>query len=108
MQNTERQDVYTRITGQIISSLEQGVRPWSKPWSADNAAGRITRPSSIAEKIIDHLTKLGFETLRTIRQHKRKSVEPDNERSIIEGTGMEGPPQEREQRPTMEDPTDAT
>jgi len=44
MQNTERQDVYTRITGQIISSLEQGVRPWIKPWSAENAAGRITRP----------------------------------------------------------------
>jgi antirestriction protein ArdC len=27
MTNTERQDVYTRITSQIISSLEQGVRP---------------------------------------------------------------------------------
>jgi antirestriction protein ArdC len=25
MQNTERQDVYTRITGKIIASLEQGV-----------------------------------------------------------------------------------
>lgn len=44
MQNTERQDVYTRITGQIIHSLEQGVRPWSKPWDAEHAAGRITRP----------------------------------------------------------------
>jgi len=44
MQPTERQDVYTRITGQIIQSLEQGVRPWTKPWNADNAAGRITRP----------------------------------------------------------------
>jgi len=44
MQNTERQDVYTRITGKIIESLEQGVRPWIKPWSADNAAGRIIRP----------------------------------------------------------------
>ena len=44
MQNTERQDVYTRITGKIIESLEQGVRPWIKPWSAENAAGRIIRP----------------------------------------------------------------
>ena len=44
MQNTERQDIYTRITGQIISSLEQGVRPWIKPWSAENSAGRILRP----------------------------------------------------------------
>jgi len=44
MQNTERQDVYTRITAQIISYLEKGIRPWSKPWNAEHAAGRITRP----------------------------------------------------------------
>jgi antirestriction protein ArdC len=44
MTNTERQDVYTRITSQIISSLEQGVRPWIQPWNAADAAGRITRP----------------------------------------------------------------
>jgi len=44
MQNTERQDVYSRITGQIIHSLEQGVRPWIRPWDAEHAAGRITRP----------------------------------------------------------------
>jgi antirestriction protein ArdC len=44
MQITERQDIYTRITGQIIASLEQGVRPWLKPWNGENAAGRITRP----------------------------------------------------------------
>ena len=37
-----RQDVYTRVTQRIISDLEQGVRPWQKPWSADHA--RITRP----------------------------------------------------------------
>ena len=24
--------------------LEQGVRPWVKPWNAEHAAGRITRP----------------------------------------------------------------
>lgn len=44
MQNTNRQDIYTRITGQIIASLEKGVRPWVKPWTAEHAAGRITRP----------------------------------------------------------------
>jgi antirestriction protein ArdC len=42
--NTEKPDVYTRITGQIIASLEQGVRPWTQPWSAAHIAGRITRP----------------------------------------------------------------
>jgi antirestriction protein ArdC len=44
MQNTERQDIYTRITAKIVASLEAGVRPWIKPWSGANAAGRITRP----------------------------------------------------------------
>ena len=37
-------DVYSRITGKIIADLEQGVRPWMKPWHAEHAAGRITRP----------------------------------------------------------------
>jgi antirestriction protein ArdC len=44
MQSTERQDIYTRITERIIQSLEQGVRPWVKPWNAENAMGRIIRP----------------------------------------------------------------
>ena len=44
MNNTERQDVYTRITEQIISSLEQGVRPWMQPWNTEHSAGPITRP----------------------------------------------------------------
>ena len=39
-----RQDVYERITGHIVSELEKGVRPWLKPWNAEHAAGRITRP----------------------------------------------------------------
>ena len=43
-QTTNRQDVYSRITSQIVASLEQGVRPWVKPWNAEHAAGRITRP----------------------------------------------------------------
>jgi len=44
MSNTEKQDIYTRITAKIVASLEAGVRPWIKPWSGENAAGRITRP----------------------------------------------------------------
>jgi antirestriction protein ArdC len=44
MQNKEKQDIYSRITNQIVSHLEQGVRPWVKPWNAEHAAGRITRP----------------------------------------------------------------
>ncbi len=41
---TERKDVYSRITDQIVADLEKGVRPWVKPWNAEHAAGRITRP----------------------------------------------------------------
>lgn len=41
---TEHKDVYTRVTERILSDLEQGIRPWIKPWSAAHAAGRITRP----------------------------------------------------------------
>ena len=37
-------DLYKHVTDQIVSSLEQGVRPWTRPWSAEHAAGRITRP----------------------------------------------------------------
>ena len=44
MPRTEKQDVYTRITNQIVSHLEKGVRPWVRPWNAEHAAGRITRP----------------------------------------------------------------
>lgn len=41
---TPRQDIYARITGQIVAALESGVRPWVRPWNAEHAAGRITRP----------------------------------------------------------------
>ena len=37
MQRTEKQDIYTRITNQIVSHLEKGVRPWVRPWNADQA-----------------------------------------------------------------------
>jgi antirestriction protein ArdC len=37
-------DIYQRVTDQIVAELEKGVRPWLKPWNAEHAAGRITRP----------------------------------------------------------------
>ena len=39
-----RKDVYTRVTDRIIADLEQGVRTWMKPWSAEHTAGKISRP----------------------------------------------------------------
>lgn len=40
----QRKDIYQTITDRIVADLEQGVRSWLKPWSAENTAGRITRP----------------------------------------------------------------
>lgn len=42
--SNQRADVYTRVTDKIIAELEKGVRPWMKPWNAEHAAGRITKP----------------------------------------------------------------
>jgi antirestriction protein ArdC len=39
-----RSDLYRRITGKIVADLEQGVRPWHRPWNAGNMEGRVTRP----------------------------------------------------------------
>jgi antirestriction protein ArdC len=41
---TTRTELYTRVTNAIIAHLEHGVRPWLRPWAADRAAGRVTRP----------------------------------------------------------------
>ena len=40
----QKTDVYTKVTETIIAALEEGVRPWHKPWNAEHAAGKITRP----------------------------------------------------------------
>jgi antirestriction protein ArdC len=39
-----RPDVYARVTDSIVAHLEQGVRPWVRPWNADHAAGRVALP----------------------------------------------------------------
>lgn len=41
---SEFRDVYSRITNKIITDLEEGVRPWMRPWNAEHMAGKITRP----------------------------------------------------------------
>lgn len=37
-------DLYMRVTNAIVADLEAGVRSWTKPWSAEHLAGRISRP----------------------------------------------------------------
>ena len=38
--NSSRQDIYSRITDQIVRLLEQGVKPWTQPWDAAHRRGR--------------------------------------------------------------------
>ena len=42
--STQRTDLYTRVTDQIVAELEAGVRPWVQPWNAAHAAGEVSRP----------------------------------------------------------------
>ena len=44
MTNTDRLDIYDRVTNAIIVDLEKGIRPWHRPWNAEHAAGRINGP----------------------------------------------------------------
>ena len=37
---SDRIDIYTRITDRIVEDLETGVRPWMKPWRAANTHSR--------------------------------------------------------------------
>lgn len=39
-----RQEIYARVTASMIADLEQGVRPWAKPWRTAHQSGRIMRP----------------------------------------------------------------
>lgn len=42
--NAPREDIYARITNQIVAALERGVKPWTQPWNAAHAAGSVSRP----------------------------------------------------------------
>src|ERR1700722_17705167 len=37
-------DIYQTITDRIVRDLEQGVRPWQKPWSSAHMLGRVSLP----------------------------------------------------------------
>ncbi|MGD9713048.1 MAG: ArdC family protein [Thermomicrobiales bacterium] len=39
-----KEDIYQRVTTQIIQALEAGVRPWHQPWNVELTTGRIVRP----------------------------------------------------------------
>lgn len=41
---TQRADIYSRITDRIVDDLARGVKPWMKPWHDRNMKERITRP----------------------------------------------------------------
>ncbi len=42
--SVQKPNIYERVTAKIVADLEQGVRPWTRPWSAENLAGQVSRP----------------------------------------------------------------
>lgn len=42
--SSSRPNVYERITHRIVSVLEQGVRPWVRPWTTSHSEGPSSRP----------------------------------------------------------------
>ena len=45
---TERADVYTRITAEIVAAIEAGAGKWRMPWHHDGAA--VSRPENVASR----------------------------------------------------------
>lgn len=43
-----RPDLYARVTDAIVADLEAGVRPWTKPWSAGDRSGPVSRPLRVS------------------------------------------------------------
>ena len=41
---TPRSDVYARVSDRIVADLEQGVRPWMRPWCKSPEEGATSRP----------------------------------------------------------------
>lgn len=37
-------DIYTRVTDQIVATIEAGTRPWCQPWRVSTGAGTLSRP----------------------------------------------------------------
>jgi antirestriction protein ArdC len=84
-----RTDIYQKITDRIVRELEQGVRPWLKPWNAGNGEGRIVRPlrangipyqginvlmlwSEASEKGFGSATWMTFKQALELKAHVRK------------------------------------
>jgi len=62
-------DVYEKVTNTIIEALEEGVRPWHKPWNAEHAAGKITRPLRGNGQAYNGINILMLWTIATARNY---------------------------------------
>ena len=69
-------DAYTRITNRVVADLEQGVRPWCKPWGGDQLGARITRPRRANGKPYSDIAGAAGSSAQpaTICDHVRVSV----------------------------------
>ena len=46
MRGTDRTDVYTRITNEIVAAIEAGTGEWRAPWHHDGSS--IARPINLS------------------------------------------------------------
>jgi antirestriction protein ArdC len=43
-----KQDIYSKVTNQIIEQLENGSAPWLKPWQSSGTAATASMPHNAA------------------------------------------------------------
>jgi antirestriction protein ArdC len=73
--STERADVYTRITAEIVAAMEAGAGEWRMPWHHDGTA--ITRPQNISSgNRYRGVNVLRFGSLRKLGAMQTASGEP--------------------------------
>jgi antirestriction protein ArdC len=71
-QESLKQDLYTRVTAQIIADLERGTRPWVKPWNAEHAIEAFVDAESYYATLAQEATHWTKHPSRLAREFGRK------------------------------------
>ncbi len=65
---SERKDIYQQITNRIIQQLENGVRPWLRPWDANSLPVLLTQSTDKPSRGINVLI------LMHAIKHRRQAI----------------------------------
>ena len=93
---TERADVYTRITAEIVAAIEAGAGKWRMPWHHDGAA--VSRPENVASRnryrgdnVLAHEHLLSHHRAASLRWHSgRRSVSQSDDGSDLRALSRTG------------------